>query len=812
VFPGAVRKLIVTEKFNTAVRIAAILSGGQMKRTPIGRVTSFTFTRDGDASAVLGMRGHILNLDYPDEFNDWGRVDLKRLVWAEPVKKITAQNLADALVAEAKKASLVIIATDFDREGELIGVECLDLIRAVQPDIAVKRARYSSLTRQEIEDAFAHLVDVDFPLAQAAESRQVIDLAWGATLTRFLSLAANQLGRDYLSVGRVQSPTLALIVDRDREIESFVPKDYWTVGARLRAGTSDFPAGHERNPFWVLADAETALAAAQSARTARVLDYVRADREEWPPAPFNTTMFVAEANRLGFGAAQAMAIAESLYQAGWISYPRTDNTVYPPTLNLRGVLKALEDSDLGAEARELGAQERIRARRGPVEATDHPPIYPVAGAGRAQLKRPDHWRLYELVARRFLATVAPNCIVDESEARLDLKGEPFKASGRVVKDPGWRKYYPYWRVYEAALPELTVGASVDVVDVTMAQDATKPPSPHTQGSLIQEMERLALGTKSTRHEIVQKLYDRKYVTGRSIRPTHSGRAIVEALGEHAAGITKPEMTARLEADMDEIARGVRDKADVVRESQGMLATVVEQLEEHEQEIGQAVAAALKEQHYIGKCNVCGEGSLMVVRSRGGRRFLGCDRYPDCRNTASLPQTGLVLSAAAVCSACGAPMVRHIDRGRTSDFCVAPECPTVRERNLLGPCGKCGTGELMVRQGTRGKRFAGCTNYPQCDNTFPLPQRGLLVPTREACPTCGSPTVRVTMGNRKPWVPCINMDCPSKVRRRAKKKAAKPRPRSAKPKRRAAKAGAAKPRAHTPKVPAALPAVPPTATP
>src|SRR5207245_1105503 len=150
-------------------------------------------------------------------------------------------------------------------------------------------------------------------------------------------------------------------------------------------------------------------------------------------SPFNTTMFVAEANRIGFGAAQAMRIAEDLYQSGFISYPRTDNTVYPSTINLRSVLEKLSESPFAAEARELAGQERIVPSRGRTEATDHPPIYPVQGVGRDKLKRQDHWRIYELVVRRFLATVAPDAVADAPEAKLGLGGETAPADGEQAK-------------------------------------------------------------------------------------------------------------------------------------------------------------------------------------------------------------------------------------------------------------------------------------------------------------------------------------------------------------------------------------------
>ena len=770
----------MTEKFNAAVRIATILSDGKSKRTYIEGTPVFEFAQGSDRIRVVGLRGHIINLDYPESLNDWARVDLKELIWAEPQKIVTAGKIGSALRTLAADADEVVIATDFDREGELIGVEALEIVKNVRPDVRARRARFSALTKWDIERAFGALVDVDFPLAWSAESRQSIDLAWGAVLTRFLSIASKQLGRDFLSVGRVQSPTLALIVDREREIENFVPQDYWTLHATFRkdvdGGPVDFEAEHAHGPFWARREAEEARARADTTRTGIVREYVRNEREERPPPPFNTTMFVAEANRIGFGAAQAMKIAEDLYQSGYISYPRTDNTVYPSTINLRSVLEKLAESPFRGEARELLGQERIVPSRGRTQATDHPPIYPVAGVAREKVKREDHWRIYELVVRRFFATVAPSALVETAEGKIDVGGEPFAAQGYHVLDLGWRKYYPYWQVREAVLPVLVIGEAVERTGpVLMKEDRTRPPPRHSEGALIQEMERLGLGTKSTRHEILKKLYDRKFVEGKYLRPTTSGRAVIEALEDHAQRITQPEMTAHLEADMEGIATGVRSREDVVRESQQMLSEVLETLEANRDAIGQEIEAALREQNYIGKCNLCKEGNLTVIRSRRGSRFLGCDRYPACKNTHPLPQMGSIQSAEENCPECGAPMIKHTDRGRAMTYCVASDCPTVREKNFIGRCEKCGTGELTIRHGTYGKRFVGCSSYPECDNSYPLPQRGLIVPTDERCKACGHPVIKVIMKGRPPWVLCINMKCPAKDGRKRRKRAAGKRP-------------------------------------
>ncbi len=780
-----VRRLIVTEKFNAAVRIATILSNGKSKRTTVEGATVFEWTERADRVQVVGLRGHIINIDYPEALNDWSRVDLKELIWAEPLKVVTAQKIANALKLLGEQADEVIIATDFDREGELIGVEALEIIRTAKPAIPVKRARFSALTKWDIERAFAELAEVDFPLAASAESRQALDLAWGAVLTRFLSVASKQMGRDFLSVGRVQSPTLALIVDREREIENFVPEDFWTLYARFSklvdGKLQEFEAEHEHGRFWAQPEALAAKAAAETATHGTVLEYIQNEREERPPPPFNTTMFVAEANRMGFGAAQAMKIAEDLYQAGYISYPRTDNTVYPSSINLRTVLEKLTESPFADDARELLAQQRIIPSRGRTEATDHPPIYPVTGAAREKIKRQDHWRVYELVVRRFLATVAPHALALASETKIDLNGQPFKAEGFRLLSLGWRKYYPYWQVREVRLPELVVQEHVDRVGpVDVRADKTQPPARFSEGNLIQEMERLGLGTKSTRHEIIKKLYDRKFMEGRQLNPTVSGRAVIEALEDHAERITQPEMTSHLEQDMDEIARGVRQPAEVVRESQTMLSEVLEILENNRAAIGQDIEAALREQNYIGKCNVCSQGNLVVIRSRRGTRFLGCDRYPECRNTHPLPQIGIIQSAEENCPECGSPMIKLTDRGNTTTFCVASDCPTVREKTIVGKCNVCGTGELSIRHGSYGKRFVGCSSYPDCKHSYPLPSRGLVLPTPDHCRTCGHPVVKVIMRGRPPWILCLNMQCPAKgaKRKRAAKdtaeKAAKPK--------------------------------------
>jgi DNA topoisomerase-1 len=789
-------KLIISEKSDAAARIATILSRGSSKRASINKVPVFQFEDDTGPVHVVGLRGHIIELDYPPSMNDWKGVPLSDLIKSEPEKRITAHNIVNTLKDLSKDADEVVIATDFDREGELIGLETARLLDLTSKKVS--RARFSAFTKQEIDTAFSQLTQPDERLADSAECRQKIDLAWGAVLTRFISLASKQGGSNFLSVGRVQSPTLALIVARHKAIEEFVPTPYWNVSARFNKGV-EFTGNHSKNPFHDEAEAGKALANCEGQTKGKVTRYERTEKDEYPLPPFNTTMLLMEANKLGLTASRAMKVAEDLYTAGFISYPRTDNTVYPQSLGLRRILEKLRESDdLKAEAEELLAQEHIRPSKGRVQTTDHPPIYPTEAATSKQLKG-EKWAIYELVARRFMATVAPPAKAAISSASVDVNGEVFESKGYKLLFPGWKKYYPYFRINEIELPGLIVGEEVDLLSVGSEKKMTQPPARYSQGSLIQEMERLGLGTKSTRHDIIQKLYDRKYVEGNDLIPTASGVAVAESLIRHAQIVTDPKMTAHLEQDMDDIATGKSTLGDVVEESQDMLSDILETMEGHREQIGEEIKKAIESQHYMGKCPDCG-ADLKVVRTRFGKPFVGCSRYPECKRIYPYPPSALVQSTEETCAVCKAPMIRVIRKGTPPLVqCIDPDCESNRERTTAGTCPKCGK-DLRVIYSRAGKRFLGCSGYPECDQTYPLPQYGKFAPTGEKCPDCGAPVLQIWMRGQS-WRSCANMECKSKGKKAKAEKgaAAKTAAKKKAPAKKAAAKGPAKKAAAKPKV-------------
>ena len=819
-------KLVITEKNDAAQQIARLLcSVGKPKADKVYNTPVYRFTVDGEEWVTIGLRGHILAPDFPTELKfdkklgwyavsqegemlpadvpdglvrppyeskrkpflkdgidikGWKVPSLPYLVWA-PIEKLPAEKeIIRALKNLAKKADSVVIGTDFDREGELIGSDALAMVRDVAPDVPVSRARYSAFTKAEIDHAFNNLVELDQNLADAGESRQYIDLIWGAALTRYLTMAKFGGFGNVRSAGRVQTPTLALVVERERERLAFKPEDYWVISGEARpAGAGDdqaFKISHAQGRFTDENAATTAFSHVENATTGTVTEVVKKSRTQRPPTPFNTTSLQSAAAAEGISPARTMRIAESLYMDGLISYPRVDNTVYPRSLDLRATVKAISAVPQYAPAcRELLSREKLTATRGKTETTDHPPIYPTAAADPTKLE-PAQWKLYNLIARRFLATLSDPAVIEGTKIEIDVACEPFVASGDVLKVPGFRGVYPFGLKKDEQLPALETGDTVDVRDMQLEAKQTEPPARYSQGKLVQEMEKRGLGTKSTRASIIERLYAVKYFKGTPsgpIEPSQLGMAIIDALHEFAPRITTPDMTSELEEDMTHVAEGTDTQDQVVYHSRTLLAGMLDALIEHKDDLGEAISDAVTADAKVGTCPKCGKDLVMKTSAKTRGSFIGCMGWPDCDVTYPVP-SGVRVSPlegeAAVCPECGAPRIKcQPFRQKAYEICVNPKCPTNYEPDLkVGECKVCAEagrhGDLIAHKSERsGKRFIRCTNYDECGVSYPLPGRGKLEATGETCEHCGAPIV-VVETTRGPWRICVNMDCPGKEKK------------------------------------------------
>ena len=812
--------LVVTEKNDAATQIARLLCDvGKPKADKVYNTPIYRFKHAGDEWVTIGLRGHILAPDFPKELKydkkqgwygvssdgelmpanvpsslacppyktkrkpyladgvdikGWKVPSLPYLVWA-PIEKLPAEKeIIRALKNLAKKADSVVIGTDFDREGELIGSDALRQIRMVAPNVPVSRARYSAFTKGEIDHAFSNLVDLDQDLADAGESRQYIDLVWGAVLTRYLTLARRGGLGNVRSAGRVQTPTLALVVEKEEERNAFVPEDYWVISGELTYDGSDpFKTTHATARFKDKEKAELAFSHVRDQKTATVVDVAKKSRTQRPPAPFNTTSLQAAAASEGLTPSRTMRVAESLYMRGLISYPRVDNTVYPSSLDLRECVKTISAVQAYAPVcKDLLAQPKLTATRGKEETTDHPPIYPTAAADPHDLQ-PAEWKLYNLVARRFLATLMDSSVSESTKVSLTIGGEPFTTTGSVLVKPGFRKIYPYGLKKDDQLPALEVGYTCDVKSIKLDAKQTEPPARYSQGRLIQEMEKRGLGTKSTRANIIQRLYDVKYLKNDPVEPSQLGMAVIKALHEYAPPITTPEMTAELEQSMTNVSEGDDTQAHVVEQSRAALSELMDKLIEHVDDLGSEIADAVTADAKVGVCPKCGKDLVMKSSAKTRGSFIGCMGWPDCDVTYPVP-TGRISPLDNACPDCGAPRIKvQPFRQRAYEQCVNPKCPTNFEPDLkVGECQACAEagkhGDLIAHKSERtGKRFIRCENYEECGTSYPLPARGKLRALGETCPDCGAPMVEVNT-QRGPWRICVNMDCPGKEKKPATK--------------------------------------------
>lgn len=676
-------KLVISEKEIAARRIAKILSGNGVKEEKVYGVPVLYIKYNGEDCAVMGLQGHVLKVDFPDEFSNWFKVDPVHLIDA-PIDKVPIhKKIIQALKKIAESTDQIIIATDYDREGELIGFDAWQLIEEKNKIAKVKRARFSAITETDINNAFMSPGKIDLSLAFAGRARQDIDLIWGAVLTRYISLASYQVKDKYLSVGRVQSPTLTIIVDRELEIQDFVSTPFWMINVKLKTEKNEsFEATHSKKKFLKEEEAQKIFSRISESKKAVIKEVEEKVKKILPPVPFNTTGLIVAANSLGFTPAKTISVAENLYMNGFISYPRTDNTVYPNTIDLAGVAKKLGGvPEYKNAVRDILAQEKIVPSRGKKRTTDHPPIYPTSAANKDSLSD-DERKLYELVSRRFLCTLLPAAESKSVSLKIDISGEIFTATGSHLINANWVSHYPYYRHEDVILPVLKKGQELEVTGRELVESQTKPPSRYTQGKLVEKMEELGLGTKATRHTIIQNLIGRGYIRGNPLVPSEKAVAVVRILKKHAERISTPDMTSELETDMDNIVRGEETREEVVEKSRKMLKEVMIKLKNGREEISQEIKKAVREDTIVGPCidKDC-EGNLMVrVSRKTKKRFIGCSAYPRCTKTFSLPQKGMVVPTKELCKHCNYPVIKIITKGRKPwDLCINNECPGKDEK-------------------------------------------------------------------------------------------------------------------------------------
>ena len=686
------------------------------------------------------------------------------------------QTLVTDLKKSAAKASAIYLATDPDREGEAISWHLQNAAGWADLDPQPKRVVFHEITKQAVEDAFDHPREIDMQLVNAQQARRILDRLVGYEISPLLW----QRIQRGLSAGRVQSGTLRMIVDREREISAFVPVESWTLEASLHKDTdapdqSDvFNATlHSRKDArrrLNIPDEDTARSLeAQLQGAAYSVDSVeKRPRRQRPSPPFITSTLQQEAGRkLRFTAQRTMAVAQQLYEGlnvgadgsvGLITYMRTDSTNVAETaiqearayISDRYGKQFVPDKPRVHRTRSKNAQEAHEAIRPTSIRRDPQSLAPYLSA--------EQLRLYTLVWERMIASQMADAQLEATTVDIDAHclGQPdeifrFRATGSVLRFAGFRAVYLEGRddvvdSEENALPDLASGDGLVNQNLAANQHFTQPPPRFTEATLIKAMEDKGIGRPSTYAPTIATLIEREYVEREQTRltPTRMGFTVTDLLTEHFEDVMDLNFTARMEADLDEVAQGNRDWVPVLREFYDPFSKAINKAAEK-------FAIADQTDEVCEKCQ-----QPMAIKTGRFGRFLACTGYPKCRNTKDLgenPDRPFEEETDEVCERCERPMV--IKSGRYGRFLActgfgAEENPCDNRRNLIKksgvPCPKCG-GDLVERRSRKTRRpFWGCANYPTCEflvNTQPLPT---------PCPQCSGMLVAAAKGR----VSCV--DC------------------------------------------------------
>ncbi len=693
------------------------------------------------------------------------------------------------LRAAVKTASSTLLAADPDREGEAIAWHLAQALGLRDPD----RIVFHEITKLAVEAALASPRKIDRSLVAAQEARRVIDRLVGYEISPLLWRKV----RKGLSAGRVQSVAVRLVVDRETEIDAFVPVELWTIDALLiKDGSNPFTARlvgrrgdqdtaeREKLELGTEAEANEVIAALglddKGAVTTRTPPFVVRsievkERSSLPQAPHTTSTLQQDASsRLGMPPKRAMSIAQQLYEGvelgsagstGLITYMRTDS------VRISDDAKAAAAKHINAAyGKEYVGSGAVRGKKAALNVQDaHEAIRPTdvtrtPDSVSEHLSR-DQQRLYDLIWRRFVASQMSPAKILNTSAMIDAADYVFRASGSVVTFEGFQKV---WRREDdkdkdTTLPLLAEQEALKCLEITSEQHFTQPPPRYTEATLIKELEERGIGRPSTYAATIEVIQERQYVkqVERRLHPTELGKTVDAVLRQNFPNIVDVAFTADLEKRLDSIEEGTREYEPTVREWYEPFAETVERAERSMERVRVPARETGEE------CPECEIGRLVVREGKFGE-FVGCSRFPECTYIKDRKKSEAVATG-ELCPICEKPLVTR--QGRRGPFvgCSGyPSCTYIKgdsppatgdaegaEPEVLGSCPTCGK-PLRRRSGRRGS-FVGCSGYPDCKYIQPgaagaRPAGPAPEPTGEACPDCGKPLV-TRQGRYGPFISC-----------------------------------------------------------
>jgi DNA topoisomerase I len=779
-------ELIISEKPSSALKIAEALADGKAVKKAHGGVAYFELSHNKNDIVVSSGAGHLFGVAETGEKRtyDYPVYDMEWKPNFEVDKEAAfSKKYIDALKKLAKGASSFTIATDYDIEGETIG---LNIVRFICKKKDANRMKFSTLTKDDLIEAYENKQKtLDWGQARAGETRHFLDWLYGINLSRALTQSVKAAGSfKILSIGRVQGPSLRLVVEREREIAAFIPVDFWQLELATEKDAKPVIAWHVTDKFWKEDEAKAAHKKAKAAKSANVKSVEASSSKQAPPFPFDLTTLQTESHRcFRIKPKETLEIAQKLYSGGFLSYPRTSSQKLPAKLGYNRILNGLaKQSYYHEHAGELLKKGSLRPNEGKKDDPAHPAIYPTGLAPSGVSER--DMKVYDLVVKRFFSTFGEPATRETVTALFDANSEEFVAKGTRTTSPGWHRFYaPYVNLQEEELPKLVVKESLPIKKLTLHKKQTQPPKRFTQSSIIIELEKRNLGTKATRADIVDNLFKRHYVKGdQNIEGTELGMRMLETLEKHSPDIIDEEMTRHFEDELEEIRAGSKTGPEVIEEAKGPLDKVLKRYRKEEKDVGAELIEAHREeqdlQNTLFACPVCKVGTLKIRYSPKNKgKFIGCDKYPDCSFTMPLPKMGFPKAADKNCEHCSAPMLMIVRKGRPPSIeCINPNCPERQKMEKAQQklakaqgegetCPNCKQGKMVIKNGRFGM-FLGCDRYPECKTIINIPkskeeekelekQKALAAESGEGqkCPKCGEGVLKFRMSARGAFLGC-----------------------------------------------------------
>ena len=666
--------LIITEKPQAAQKIAFAL--GNPKKHIDKNVFYYELERNGEKIFVASAVGHLFNLTYVKGQRGWPIFRLELVPSYISKDHSFTKKYYELLEKLSRSAKEIIIGTDYDIEGEVIG---WNILRFICKRATAKRMKYSTLTKQELERSFENsLPEPDWGQAYAGETRHILDWLYGINLSRALMSALKKVNSfKILSIGRVQGPALKIIVEKERDIAAFKPQPFWQVFAIINKTEFKHPENiFDKEQLEKFKDIKE-----EEAETKK------SEESIMPPVPFDLTTLQSEAySHHGIGPAQTLAIAQKLYLEGLISYPRTSSQKIPDSIEPKKILKTLE--------KYFPEQIKIATRARPIEGKKSDPAHPsIFPTGEHMSLADNNQKLYNLIVRRFISAFSPDAVTANTRIKLMAVNDPkitFSASGLKILEKGWTRTYPTY-LEERDLPELKGRVKID--EIKFAEKETQPPKRYTPASLITLLEKKNLGTKTTRSLIIDTLFERGYLDGKSIKATPLGMKLIEALEKHSPIIIDENLTRKMEEEMESIqAEKIKNLAEkekeIIQKAENIIIDISKEFKAKELDIGKDLSDAIRnlrneerENNTIILCPSCKKGNLRILYSKKTMRyFVACSAYPNCRQTYSLPPNALIKKSEKNCEACLFPKLLAIRKAkRPWEFCFNPECPIVKKQ-------------------------------------------------------------------------------------------------------------------------------------